>query len=149
MAAKATLRDSRTYTEVGIGPDKSKTKRVYEAILRELVRTVGQGRLEVRGNRLVSSWNNSSNQSPSRRNSFRNDDRRDRQRSSDGRSRSPDGRNRSDWSHQGNRDNDHSNQDHQPSGWDRNPDRHGRSATINAVMWVLEYAWLQHKPTFG
>ncbi len=51
--SKAKLGESPNFRHVGINRDKSKAERVYEANLRTLARTVGQGRLQVRGNRLV------------------------------------------------------------------------------------------------
>lgn len=51
MSAKSKLRDSRVIRDVGT--DKQKAERMYECNLRSLASAVGQGRLEVKGSRLV------------------------------------------------------------------------------------------------
>lgn len=78
MKAKAKLADSRNFREVGIGRDKSKTERLYEANLRTLAKTIGQGRLQVRGDRLVPTGSHSNHESGQRRSWGFGRERRDR-----------------------------------------------------------------------
>ena len=52
MEAKSLLRDSEHYSHIRIYPDKPKWQRVHESNMRMLVKTLGQNKLFIRGNRI-------------------------------------------------------------------------------------------------
>ena len=52
MEAKSLLRDSEHYSHIRIYPDKPKWQLLHESNMRMLVKTLGQNKLFIRGNRI-------------------------------------------------------------------------------------------------